>query len=114
MVRTNFNRLTDKPGFISFFNHFDKNELNKHDLFPAQAVLFHRNLYDTLGGFDEELEVFAGWELWTRYSKMTEFLSVEKTTSEFRIPKIAKLNKEESAKLDQTISYIQNKHDIKV
>jgi len=68
-----------------FYNDYNKFELYKRNLFPIQSVLFHKSLLIEQGGFREDLELLEDWELWYRYSKMTDFLSIKITTSEFRI-----------------------------
>lgn len=69
-----------------FFEPFDRGKLKARNLFPIQVVAFHRSLYEQYGGFDEKLELLEDWDLWLRYSKATDFLSIPKTTSEFRTP----------------------------
>ncbi len=53
---------------------------------PIQAIMFSRKLYDTYGGFDEELDNLEDWNLWTRYSMEHDFKYIEKTTSLYRVP----------------------------
>ena len=69
-----------------FFNDFNKEALIQRNLFPIQAVMFHRSLYENYGGFREDLELLEDWELWVRYSEFTKFLPLRITTSEFRVP----------------------------
>jgi glycosyltransferase involved in cell wall biosynthesis len=57
-----------------------------HNYIPIQTILFKRELYDKYGGFDEELENFEDWNLWTRYSLKHDFKYIPKTTSMYRVP----------------------------
>lgn len=54
---------------------------------PIQSVLFHRQLYERAGGFDERLELLEDWELWLRYCLLTPFAYVPKETSAYRVPR---------------------------
>ncbi|MGC8979250.1 glycosyltransferase [Caldisericum sp.] len=95
---------------ISYNKSFDKNELTIRNLFPLQSVMFHRSLYEKYGGFDEKLEVLEDWDLWRRFSQSTDFLTVPKTTSEFRTSADSKTNLLRQKILDDTYSKVINKH----
>ncbi len=56
------------------------------NLFPIQAVMFKREVYEKFGGFDTELDNLEDWELWARYATENKFLKVEKVTSLYRVP----------------------------
>lgn len=71
---------------IPFFRPFSRAELRTTNFIPIQAMLFHRSLYEECGGFDAGLEALEDWDLWLRYADRTDFLSIPKTTSEFRTP----------------------------
>ncbi len=65
---------------------FSRALLWDHNYLPIQAVLFRRNLYETYGGFDVELENLEDWNLWVRYSRFADFQMVERTTSLYTVP----------------------------
>lgn len=69
---------------------FDRLALWHHNIFPIQAVLFHRSLYERHGGFAEDMEQLEDWNLWTRYTLENDFVQVEKTTSKYRVPASAR------------------------
>ncbi len=69
---------------------FDRLTLWHHNIFPIQAVLFHRSLYERYGGFAEDMEQLEDWNLWTRYTLEDDFVLVEKTTSKYRVPATAR------------------------
>lgn len=73
----------------------------QENLAPIQAVLFHRSLYDELGGFDEDLDQLEDWVLWVRYSCATDFSSFLRVTSRYRVPMAAKVAVERQAKLHE-------------
>lgn len=65
---------------------FSRPILWHHNFIPIQAVVFRREFYDELGGFDETLDNLEDWNLWTRYSLQRDFMLVEKVTSLYRVP----------------------------
>ena len=65
---------------------FSRIRLLTINLFPIQAVMFNRSIYEKYGGIDEELDNLEDWELWQRYSAENAFLFIPKTTSLYRVP----------------------------
>ena len=65
---------------------FSKSILWHHNFIPIQTILFRRSLYDSKGGFDENLEYLEDWDLWIRYSVDSQFLLINKLTSLYRVP----------------------------
>ena len=66
--------------------HWDYSTLQKYNFIPIQAIIFKRELYDRLGGFDEELDYLEDWNLWLRFGLGNKFFFVNKTTSLYRTP----------------------------
>jgi hypothetical protein len=60
--------------------------LQLRNLFPLQAVLFRRSVWERLGGFDESLDYLEDWDLWLRYAAAGPFVAVPEVTSMFRMP----------------------------
>ncbi len=98
--------------YRSFFFGYSRESLTSRNLFPIQAVLFDMALFDALGGFDEGLDVLEDWDLWLRYSGATDFLPVEKTTSEFRVPEDPSVRSERQAKLAKAYRLVRVKNGI--
>jgi GT2 family glycosyltransferase len=98
--------------YTNFYLKYSIEELLSRNLFPIQAVLFHRTLYDLFGGFDQQLDVLEDWDLWLRYSIGTKYLSVEKTTSEFRIPENTSMRLKRQSILTNAYSKIRMKNGI--
>jgi len=98
--------------FNSFFNPYRKDELKTTNLFPIQAVMFYRDLYDSLGGLDKGAEGLEDWDIWLKYAKATDFLAVEKTTSEFRIPKDPTSISERQSSLDRLYWFVRKRHEL--
>lgn len=65
---------------------FSVKKLRKINFLPIQSVLFRRELYETFGGFDMEIDHLEDWNLWCRYSSAGAFHYVPKTTSLYRVP----------------------------
>jgi glycosyltransferase involved in cell wall biosynthesis len=65
---------------------FDRQELWIRNLFPIQALLFRRELFDEFGGFHPDLERNEDWDLWVRYSSRRDLLLVDRVTSMYRVP----------------------------
>ncbi|QJR14130.1 glycosyltransferase family 2 protein [Usitatibacter palustris] len=80
---------------------FDRLILWHHNYLPIQAVLFHRSLFEKLGGFAEDMDQLEDWNLWTRYTLENDFVLVEKTTSKYRVPAAARVAAERQALLDR-------------
>jgi GT2 family glycosyltransferase len=71
-----------------------------HNYMPIQSVLFHRSLYESHGGFAEDMDQLEDWNLWTRYTMQDDFVQVRKTTSKYRVPAEIAHNAERQSKLD--------------
>lgn len=72
--------------FIRYRYPYNKLLLFYMNYIPIQSIMFHRSLYDTCGGFDENLTVLEDWDLWVRYSTMCDFLFLDKITSVYFTP----------------------------
>lgn len=71
---------------------------------PIQSILFQKRLYDELGGFDENLENLEDWDLWVRYSQMTDFMFVDRVTSCYHVPFEDKKRKKRSEGLNDYLT----------
>ena len=56
------------------------------NMFPIQAVMFKREIYEKYGGMDEELDNLEDWEMWARFGMENKYLFIPKTTSLYRVP----------------------------
>ncbi|OOC63687.1 glycosyltransferase family 2 protein [Paenibacillus ihbetae] len=71
---------------LQYDHSYDRIRLLKGNFFPIQAVMFSREVYQLLGGFDETLNELEDWDLWLRYSQKYNFLYIAKVTSIYRVP----------------------------
>ena len=76
----------EKEYVLSHTADLAKDALYESNHFPIQSVMFRRECYDSLGGFDPELDMLEDWDLWLRYYKQYKFKQVQKTTSLYRVP----------------------------
>ena len=90
---------------------FNRVKLSHHNCFPIQAVMFERGVFEELGGFDEDLDVLEDWDLWVRYACSYPFLTVEKTTSVYRVPANQKLQKQRQKELNLALEAVRAKHE---
>lgn len=77
-------RIVGISPFVS--GPFQKSNLLAGNLFPIQAVMFEKSVYDQLGGIDEKIDVLEDWDLWLKYSTRHHFCYVPYTTSIFKAP----------------------------
>jgi LmbE family N-acetylglucosaminyl deacetylase/glycosyltransferase involved in cell wall biosynthesis len=63
---------------------FDPDRLLFQNYIPIMAVLFHREVPQKVGGFDEGLDLFEDWDFWIRASRRYQFHHVDKATAEYR------------------------------
>lgn len=72
--------------FARYREYFSHIALWHHDFMPIQAVMFHKTVFEMVGGFAEDMDQLEDWNLWTRFAGTYEFAMVEKTTSKYRVP----------------------------
>lgn len=93
------------------YEKFSKSNMLSYNLFPIQAVLFNRSLYELNGGFDESMDQLEDWNLWTRYTMNNDFILLEKITSLYRVPANPSEFIDRSNKLDLAYEMAINKQN---
>lgn len=71
---------------IALQQEFNIEKLNQCNYITIQSILFQKNLFETRGGFDENIDVLEDWNLWLRYAHLNQFKYINKTTSMYRVP----------------------------
>lgn len=89
---------------------FDRFVLCHHNYIPIQCIMFAKSLFTEYGGLDESVDALEDWDLWVRYSLHTDFVFVLKTTSVYRVPANAQINKERQKALDDALIIMREKH----
>lgn len=95
---------------LHFRQPFSRALLWHHNYMPIQTVLFRRDLYETYGGFDVELDNLEDWNLWVKYSLKHDFEMVPKVTSLYRVPADPQKAVQRQATLDDYYAKAQAKH----
>lgn len=88
----------------------DSETILLNNFFPIQAVLFRRECFDNLGGFDPEITLLEDWDVWIRYLKNYKFIRVEKTTSLYRVPYNQTNYSEREDAMQEFYKRVQKKH----
>lgn len=96
---------------IRYKQPFNRMLLYTFNYLPIQSVMFHRSLYEELGGFDERLEALEDWDLWVRYSTYTDFHYVNEVTSCYCIPHKVKIKKARKEDMSSYLDVLYNKFD---
>lgn len=71
---------------VEFARPFNKLLLYHKNFMPIQTVMFERSLFAELGGMDPQLDLLEDWDMWVRYSTVTDFEFVPAVTSLYRVP----------------------------
>jgi glycosyltransferase involved in cell wall biosynthesis len=58
-----------------------------YNYIAIQSLLFRKELFLQYGGLKEDLDCLEDWDLWLRFTAEKDFVFLDKTTSEFRMPK---------------------------
>ena len=90
---------------------FSRVRLLTMNLFPIQAVMFEKTVFEKYGGLDEELENLEDWEMWQRFSTENAFWYVPKTTSLYRVPAKTESYKKRQEELDSYYKKAKEKVD---
>ena len=65
---------------------FSIDALWNYNYIAIQSLLLRKELFLKHGGFNEALDCLEDWDLWLRYTSENDFVFLDKTTSEFRMP----------------------------
>lgn len=113
-VKTDINKdskvYSDKEYTLAHTEEPNSETILHTNFFPIQAVLFRRECYDTLGGFDPEIDLLEDWDLWIKYMKKYEFRRVQKTTSLYRVPFMTENYEERDNLMHEYYGRVQKKH----
>lgn len=89
---------------------YNKVILCHHNYIPIQCVMFEKSLFEQYGGLDVTLDALEDWDLWVRYSQYTDFVSVGKTTSIYRVPYDRTIDAKRQKELDDALITVREKH----
>ena len=70
------------------------------NLFPIQAIMFEKEIFEKYGGMDVDLDNLEDWEMWARYGMENKYLYIPKVTSIYRVPAKVDDYKERQQEID--------------
>lgn len=71
---------------VKYNQPLDHQRIFFENMFPIQAVMFRRKLFEEYGGIDDSLELLEDWDLWIRYSMYANFKYIDSVTSIYHVP----------------------------
>jgi glycosyltransferase involved in cell wall biosynthesis len=99
-----------KPFLLYNESQFSFLWLIKTNFLPINTVLFHRSLYEKLGGFDEDLDALEDWLLWIKFAaSVGYFKAVPKTTALYTVPLSSWVYFKRRAKIRNNIKIIEER-----
>ena len=81
-----------------------------NNITPIQSVMFDREVYESCGGFDLELDALEDWDLWIRFSLKYPFKYIKRTTSIYRVPALNEDIKNRTEFLNSYLNKVRNKY----
>uniref|UniRef100_N2AEZ2 Glycosyltransferase 2-like domain-containing protein n=1 Tax=Eubacterium plexicaudatum ASF492 TaxID=1235802 RepID=N2AEZ2_9FIRM len=103
------NRPYIKKKYIRYRQPFYRLLLYAGNYIPIQSILFERSLFETYGGLDEEIGMMEDWDLWVRYSAVTDFVYVNQVTSCYYVPGKSADKKEREKNLRRDMQKLNKK-----
>lgn len=88
---------------------YNKLLLFSFNYIPIQSILFKRELYEKLGGFDESLNYLEDWDVWARYSTISKFVFVPVATSKYFVPYRSKKKMQRNRELERASLKLKEK-----
>lgn len=79
------------------------------NMFPIQAIMFKKEIFEKYGGMDEELDNLEDWEMWARFGMENKYLYIPKVTSLYRVPAKIENFKERQEEIDSYYKKAQEK-----
>lgn len=98
-----------KKKYIRFRQPFYRLLLYVENYIPIQCMMFERSLFEKAGGLDEQLERLEDWDLWVRYSTMTNFVFVDQVTSYYQVPYLKSKRKKRTAEFRNSVKSLHEK-----
>jgi glycosyltransferase involved in cell wall biosynthesis len=70
---------------VPYSEDFSRIMLFRRAYIHLSTIVYHRECFERLGGFDESLEVLEDWDLFFRFAQDYDFVHVAQVTAAFRI-----------------------------
>lgn len=97
-----------KRKLVRYRQPFNRLLLYTENYIPIQSMMFHRSLYEQLGGFDQRVTMLEDWDLWVRYSTHTDYLYVNQITSCYHTPYKRRERRRRSRELKESLEALHN------
>ncbi len=94
---------------VRYSQEYNRLLLYSFNYIPIQCMMFHRSLYEMLGGLDETLDNLEDWDLWVRYSMKTDYVFVDQVTSCYHVPCRKSNRRKRSNELNDYLVPLYNK-----
>lgn len=110
-------KRNEKGGFqvkrklIRYRYPFNRMLLFYMNCFPIQTIMFSKELYREMGGFDETLDELEDWDLWVRYAMACDFCYVDEVTSVYYTPYKDKSKRKRDIAIKNAEARVREKHD---
>ncbi len=100
-----------KRKLIRYRYPFNRLLLFYMNCFPIQTVMFSREIYQEMGGFDESLDELEDWDLWVRYATINEFCFVDEVTSVYYTPYKNRSKRKRDIAMKNADTRVREKHN---
>jgi glycosyltransferase involved in cell wall biosynthesis len=97
-------------GFLRY--DFDLSWLKKTNTIAAPAILFAKNLFNAVGGFDTEIPCHADWDFYLRLAPSCSFIRIPEILTYCRHHPESNQNKSTTPQLQQSLDRLCNKHGL--
>lgn len=101
--------IREKRKFVRYKQEYNKLLLFAFNYIPIQSIMFSRELYDQMGGFDPKLCLLEDWDLWVRYSVRVDFKFVPEITSKYFVEYKSRKKMERNRALEHALEPLHKK-----
>ena len=109
VLKQNPYQYKEKRIIKRYHQTYNKLLLFAYNYIPIQSILFKRELYEKMGGFDESLDYLEDWDVWVRYSTIGDFVFVPVTTSKYFVPYRSKKKMQRNRDLEKASQALKEK-----
>ncbi len=96
---------------LIYSNDFDYDEILIGNFIPINCVMHEKECTNTLGGFDENINMHEDYELWLRLSRKYKFKHIKQITCEYTYRESeSNTSYHQREAMFETLKYVYNKH----
>lgn len=86
---------------------YSKERFQIENFIPIQAIVFKKDLFTQLGGFNPDLTYLEDWNLWARYAEMGDFVFTPRVTSMYVTPNSEQVRQARHMLLDEAYETVR-------